>query len=480
MAPSSLVDLPVEILQLMLSNLCVHCQHPRTSAAIPLDTDLGRINKHALAQLSCTNSTLRRVCQPVLFHYFVINASQKHVRLKRLRAQLSKFLRTICQRPDLGEAVRALSLLAPSDWRDVYPIDKNTWASVPEVDHLMQSRTGLSGEPGYRAGQPAKLSLRKMTVLLLANTPSLDYLVLQVPNYGGHREWDTAKPLTRLRVLTLLPSPNSLFIVQNLANFFRLVPQLEILSMKDASLLCPHHFSSHPDADAPKDCNHRPWEVLPSTLRKITISNVEIFRLPHLFDHCPSLEDLAILLISNSAWAWINVPPPRGAFEGARKTLRHLVVCMPDSGDFEQATGPSGICYQANLSLLNLELLESLEINQALLHAEVRRIRDGAVNELSLVLPRQLRALRIGYVISWSHIREQLYDLASSKVAGQLNSLVTVQVDLFASPSEQEVEAVDSTMRDAGIDFKVSVGRKERRNRKLLPPRLDFGDIEVL
>src|SRR6187399_1913923 len=101
--PSPLNQLPTELLQQICAQLCLHCQQATGSSAMPqLDTTPGRVNKHALAQLCHSNSVLRSIAQPVLFHYFVVNSAAQSVRAKHLRARLSKFLWTVCQRPDLA------------------------------------------------------------------------------------------------------------------------------------------------------------------------------------------------------------------------------------------------------------------------------------------------------------------------------------------------------------------------------------------
>ncbi|KAH8881183.1 hypothetical protein GQ53DRAFT_812776 [Thozetella sp. PMI_491] len=474
----TLNDLPPEVLHQICGHLCLHCRNPEGDAIPCFDNEHGRENKKDLAQLACTSKRLRQVVQPVLFHYFVVHSTFT-VSAKRARDQVLAFLRVLCQRPDLADEVRALSLIPPTAYNDSYPMDHATWRIISTLEPVAREfpqHTLTTGRPNFR--KPAKKSLFEITPWMLAAVPKLERLTMEVPNHNSFDEFKHLKPNPRLRILELIHDPGHIFILIDLGNLFRYASRVEILHAVDMSLLCAHHYGRGENWDAPRVCDHTPWEgVLPPTLHQISMSHVEISKLAHLFDSCPQLEDLEILLTYMPQWDWSTIPPPNGACEGIRRTLRRLVISYGDSywwieepGGWDSRTGVEGAYYNANMGFRNFESLEILEVEQLFLHADLKRLSPQSLHELSRVIPERLRVLHIGYVASWAYLQPQLLDLISQKRAGNLSHLVIVRIDPWFEIEQESLKLVSDAMRDAGISFSVGKNPQGRSTRRLLPP----------
>lgn len=418
--------LPPEILHMIFSNLCIHCYNPLPSLMPDLNTSLCRVDKSTLAHLCRASKTFRDIAQPVLFHYFVLNTTAYQFRVRRLRAQLLKFLRVLCVRPDLAQAVRALGLRPGKFWKDVYPIDHITWHAMGHID--------LLGFQDYSRDKPASISLSLASRLLLRVCPNLEYLRVVVPFYGG-LNWCDVKPMPSMRVLELVSRPQMQFRLIDLDEAFRCLPNLTSLNLSGVCLHCKHHWD--PDIGVPHLCDHRVWDILPSSLKKITADSVYIYRLAHLFDNCPQLEDLEMHIgYSNHDWM---LTPPLGALEERRHTLRRLVVNIVNWRDYiafpspPEMPRPDNCYYNVNMAFQKMTNLEFLGVDQPIIECEAHRA--GFVDLLSGALPESLRTLHIGYVTRKRTLVSQLHDLRDKKLQGRFKYLTEVRIGL-CSPWE--------------------------------------------
>ncbi|KAK0375235.1 hypothetical protein CPAR01_08400 [Colletotrichum paranaense] len=110
-------SLPVEILQMTLSYLCMHCRDP---TGFPhADTQEVRDDKRALAFLCRISRRISAVAYPILYHYYA--TGNMHLRQTVITRQrpirntpepnlVQKFTRTIRQRPDLASYVDAMQV----------------------------------------------------------------------------------------------------------------------------------------------------------------------------------------------------------------------------------------------------------------------------------------------------------------------------------------------------------------------------------
>lgn len=441
-------------------------------------------NQAALAALCLTHSSIRSIAQPILHHFFVLNASNLTKKQKKvLQPRVARFIRTLAKRPDLGKSVRALDLSPMrhtyDGWRTM--ITPDIWKSLPEktyarfVGNLEIARSITLRHVDGRAANFGVTS-----VLLLSLVPELEYLLYEIGTFQ-HMLDLVQPPMTRLRVLYPISTSSQMLVGHKLGNVFRLFPEIQVLLASSATMNCAHHFDSH--SDQPKVCDHRPWEILPKSLRKISWDSVSITTLGRIFDHCP-LQDLELSVYINQNWPWELVAPPNGAFEHLRPTLRRLLLTSQSRPDvsnpeeLEAVTAPDGLVASARLSLRQLEKLEILEIDQVYLHAELRRHTEYSAHQLSAVLPEALTALHVAYVVAWSHLQAQLQNLVLAKLSGHLQSLSVVQIDFLSSDMKEsngdEVENTTTTLASVGIRFFIGIA--SRKFRSLFPPPLGIPD----
>lgn len=445
----SLIDLSPEILQLIVENLCIHCQLPNDSPVNCLDAPLGHDGQASLASLCAAHSTLRTIAQPILHHYFLFNPTTKHLKFKILRARIARYFRTLCLRPDLADAVRVLSLSAPSAPDDMgkFPIDKEAWIAYPLLEQFCSAAMGSSLD--FRHANPRPVDYKTVCHVLLTVIPNLRKLQCQI--LLSHSLSRDQKPLESVKHLEI-NQPTGLSLPAYPHDIiFQTFPAIESLDMT-ASLNCAHHFDSHDPT--PKTCGHGVWEMLPKTLRKITFDHVTITSLGQVFGHCERLEDLSISIHINVNWPWELVSPPNGAFENLRSSLRRLVVdrgnpMMPK----DDGLRPDGIYLKPALSLKKLAILEVLEIQHVFLTGEIIRTQNENPNRLSQVLPETLCALHIGYVWDWSTVESQLQDLIHARQTGQFKHLTNVQIDMAEKVSINEDRAAEmvEAFRQVGI-----------------------------
>lgn len=96
----TLLEMPNDVVRLICAQLCSHCCGPSLTELLANDRDEGLArdeDARSLQALSRTCTALRDITQPLLYHM-----PWWHM------ASLSRFLRTIQERPDLADAVRYL------------------------------------------------------------------------------------------------------------------------------------------------------------------------------------------------------------------------------------------------------------------------------------------------------------------------------------------------------------------------------------
>jgi hypothetical protein len=111
-------QIPVDVLNLIFTNLCYHCQKP--SNFVNADEYDAVEDKRALARLCCTCKAICTVVQPILYHYYATGNVRKAGMPYRGHWNdveewdynfLPQFLRTIIARPELAERVTSLQII---------------------------------------------------------------------------------------------------------------------------------------------------------------------------------------------------------------------------------------------------------------------------------------------------------------------------------------------------------------------------------
>ncbi|KAI1828063.1 hypothetical protein F4861DRAFT_535491 [Xylaria intraflava] len=112
-----LSDLPTEILQLILSNFCLHCHEsdgvplahfPRKRQALDQPSWYS-LDRQALYSACLVSRRFRDIAQPILYHEFVPGYGSSHYSERyQWTGRFTSFLRTVAQRRDLANLVRDL------------------------------------------------------------------------------------------------------------------------------------------------------------------------------------------------------------------------------------------------------------------------------------------------------------------------------------------------------------------------------------
>lgn len=231
MAPL-LLDLPTDILYLIMSDLCIHCDHLSADTFPDFNTVLSRTNKVSLSHLCQTSKRLCGIAQPFLYHCFYINTTGT-LRAKQVRAKVPIFLRTVCLEPGLAQALRAMSLVIPGGWKDHYPIVSSTREAMRQANIWN----------GFRG--TAWLPVLEIRTRLIKLSPNLEYMELEARSGHKFDNW-CAMPnaLPRIKILELIAPHNRINHMHDLANVFHVMPNLKAVRAPSTSLLCNHNFFS--------------------------------------------------------------------------------------------------------------------------------------------------------------------------------------------------------------------------------------------
>lgn len=161
-------NLPIEVLYLICSQFCAHCQDQRLSARSPMGSD----SKRTLLSLSLSSRLLRSVAQPLLYH-----------RIPRWYSWLL-LLRTLRMRPDLAGCVRQFEQLR----YDVAP-----WANDRELQEVKDAARELllevPGDAEFGSAQREDVSPHNFCLeVLLSCFPNLQSLHMLLEKEGHHPE----------------------------------------------------------------------------------------------------------------------------------------------------------------------------------------------------------------------------------------------------------------------------------------------------
>lgn len=106
-APDPFKQLPPEVFRLIISQFCGHCCGEYEQ---PFGVDNSVQTTTDLYNFCFVSHRFRDACQPMLFHYFGIEYIGYRSRSQKVKYRLEPFLRTTASRPDLGRAVKIVSL----------------------------------------------------------------------------------------------------------------------------------------------------------------------------------------------------------------------------------------------------------------------------------------------------------------------------------------------------------------------------------
>lgn len=190
-------QISVDLLNLIFTNLCHHCQKPHNFVSVDEDTAVE--NKRALARLCRTSKAVCTVVQPILYHYYATGNVRKVGMPYREHWNdvvkwdynfLPQFLHTIISRPDLAESVKSLQIILGKEQfsgnppEATHPGHLDTMGrllNIAKERHLLPWRLRKDSAERYSADTP--LDLEELFLVGLQCTNKVHTLLVAWP-YG--------------------------------------------------------------------------------------------------------------------------------------------------------------------------------------------------------------------------------------------------------------------------------------------------------
>ncbi|KAF7561081.1 hypothetical protein G7046_g3072 [Stylonectria norvegica] len=456
----NLDSLPVEILSAVCNYLCLHCQLPHIVDASPHDVARAHEGQQALSRLSRTSKWFRLNAQPVLFHYYHSGTqpdggfcSHNHkdysleAKLTTARCEtdnLEAFLRTLLQRPDLANFVKALAFFAfrAARVREVAPTTQALLRQASE-------RVGFRDLVAY--DQVDAKWLQEMTMMV---APFLDQLLLSRSSREGLQYLrDSHLNLPNLKYLVLAGRDHDndgCYHIQEIQDLLVKADNLEVLAATDCD--------SGSDIPLRERFRIEPWGVSLSTLRALSLHSLDPSNLSKILDSCPALEDLEYFcdvgrytVMQRDHLSSVRNTLRRFCYTGT--TWEHTLIGRHHIIDMVSLFLTWDRSLSPHISFGDFPCLEILEIEQMFLYGPVfyeeqraQRLeifKESGPELFMASLPPSLRILHIGMVVAWVELHRDLLGL--SQKLYRFPSLTTVVIDpLEYVPDEQYQELKDA------------------------------------
>lgn len=482
----------MEILVKICSYFCSHCSSYGTLHHSSEDNQ-------CLVSLCRTSRTLRVAAEDVLRHACILDHhTLDSISMHKDEQRLAKFIWKICQDDEAASSVKTISLLRPIDtyyWFDEeyimrlrlqlpLPTYWKNYKGFCAMQRAMLDKHGISMQLGQSASQ--------IVAALTHAAPNLESLRFVVcSGLDLAQSWVNARPLSRLKSLELIPKggpfqePISRMEFNLTARLFELTPNLKTLRLAGFEILC----RQTPPCFYPQLCAHEAeCSLLPRTLSSIVMSKVKSGQLVHLFDDCPNLIDIEILIEYPflTCVAELEELPSQfePAFTGRRESLQRLVVSVEDLfmswKSQEKAEEKEkefladkdhcdSLSYQAiNMHFGGMTALKHLALDHYLLFSELRRYSTAACERsdcewtaVAAVLPASLETLCVGVLVSWVHMHAFLAALYDARLRGELIHLRTVKLISHYGASSTMIQKIDllgKMLKHMGVQ--VVIGRE--------------------
>lgn len=424
-----------------------------------------REEQQALSRLSRTSKWLRLNAQPVLYHYFHTGTrdswgeaedwghdSEHTGRVE----QFECFLRTILQRPDLAESIRAFAFFGCKDVR-TNPVPSNTQLLFRQARNFASFEALSSYD---------NVSLGWMQELALFVAPFLEQLLIYRPALEGFQHLKHSPlNLPHLKYL-VLPGRSGhqekCYHLQETKDLLNKAENLRALTVVDCD--CGS------DITLRERFRGDPWDASLKSVRKLSIDGLDPNNLEKVLHSCPNLEDLEYLCDMDKYTVL-----QEDQLKPVRPSLRRL--CYTGT-TWELAKGkPQEVIdvvtqflkwdrtLKADMSLSDFPSLQVLRIEQLLLYGPVfnederaqrfEESRETGPEIFMARLPKSIRVLHIGMVLAWPELYRDLKGLSTQLV--RFPELVTVAVDPYEPPPARDVKELERLFGKHGVSF--SLGR---------------------
>ncbi|KAI1381287.1 hypothetical protein F4677DRAFT_402601 [Hypoxylon crocopeplum] len=292
--PTNLVmmeSLPVEILMEIFSYFCFHCQHRELFP----NADVGEVrgDKKVLAYLCRTSKAMCAIAQPILYHYYATGNSGVETRLYKGHDKMNnrpsepdllpQFINTVAQRPDLASQVTTMHIVQgdfvsgfKNQMRTIDSLNKFSAAGNILVIPYPPDDQRFRNDGGWSAWSWGVLHIWLAT-LAVGLTPRLERLLLTIDCTAPDWPLDFSRlKLPSLRTLGLVGFKSDCHL-NKLKALFAAAPNLETIYACDVEAW--FKFASK-------------YELAPSILRKLVISNLFLVSLACWLPCVPRLEEL--------------------------------------------------------------------------------------------------------------------------------------------------------------------------------------------
>ncbi len=461
-----IINLPNEILHEICCHLCLHCHH---ECVVIVDFDL-RLDafedQKALARLSQCSQRLRKIAQPVLFHWYQSDEEEDEPGGYEELDRFVSFMRPILRHPTLAASTRALALYNPR----MFPEESHHVTSSDPEGSFGRAFEAVGGSllQLWRNNGGEKLYLDQLQMLAMASTPALSQLRVSRESDFFNRArgvWSYLMP--NLKCLTFFAGDGSGGLgddsndVKFAMSLLRHAPNLESLVALD----CWGEWMIHSRVYFVE----RPWGLLLTNLKRLSLNDVTLNQLVPILDICPLLEDLEYF----DDHRLLGLPPMglTPVIGRLRTTLRRLCysilpVYAPEACDDppleELRDNQNQIFYKYGEPVENVypdlsgfPVLEVLELEQLVLYGPVfptledpREDRSSQITTPEHILrrlPPSLRQLRIGCVGYWPTVHRDLLALAEEP-SRRFPRLQAVTVEVFEAPPEHQHRHLDERL----------------------------------
>jgi hypothetical protein len=475
--------LPEDVLIIIASNLCLHCQSPESfvNADVPEVLD----DKRALSRLCRTSKALHAAAQPVLFHYFATGNLKKEIKLyrvtdKRIEAPweydfLPEFLHTIIQRPDLGSHIRSVQIVPNEEPERTsclgYETSLVASLGLSAASHgLLPWRQGNSGQ-----SERETLDHDDLVALLLHFAPKVHTLLFARSHMAefGPAYRDTNISFPSLKTLGIISGDGD-YHFSEMRYFFLAAPNIETLYACDAG----GWAGSFDRINKSTDDMYLPRDMLGlQHLRKLRLEGLPPpptcalteSLCEDLPETSPGLQDFEYYwndreMVDFSLDELLLPLKPRLK----RLCIAYLSRLFYPDAEYHKFFQPD-VDYAPLTSLANFPRLEDVQIDARSLY---RPTDPDSASRLITVLPKTVRKLRIMYV--YRSIRIGLQQLAL-QAHNDLPWLKNVVVGVASGTNEhyaddiEKMREVEKVFEGTGMTFSWTVDMLSPNARTMVP-----------
>ena len=486
-----IVNLPTEILHEICCQLCLHCHHEHVVTASFDLLPTAFEDQNALARFSRCSQRLRKIAQPVLFHWYQGSKTDNGREDVKELGRLVSFLRPIIRHPTLAASTQALALYET-------PFSRYVKLADPEGS-LGPAFEAVGGYllQHWRDNRKV-LHLDQLQELAMASTPALSQLCLHRLSDLPNETWGVwSYPMPNLKYLAF-PGNRSggerdtygyedTYDLKDAMSLLRHAPNLDTLVAPDCwggeIVETKAHFEK------------QPWNLMLTNLRRLSLNDVTLDQLGPILNICPLLEDLEYF-DDHHVLGLLHMIPER-LLGHLRTTLRRFCYSVlptnapeDDEGTpFEELQGSQRWLFdhrdpvdEGYPDFSAFPVLEELELEQLVLYGPVfptrrdpREDRSSQIttpDRLFRKLPPSLQRLRIGYVAYWPTVYRDLLALAEEP-SRRFSRLQAITLEVFeAPPQHQHRHLAERLESGLGVTLLVCyVARSRYMSRGLLPAR---------